>query len=105
MLPFLTKILGASAIRRYAETGFLQENTSFQESVGNQKPDFFDAAASASPLLKSFVQQIVAADPVTAPSIDRGRLWSKHQKLSRWGLCKSPSLAAAFVIAECSIES
>ena len=38
LLQFLTKQFGASAIRSYAETGFMKENTSFQESVGDQKP-------------------------------------------------------------------
>jgi len=71
LLQVLTKIRDRSAISSYAETGFLQQNKSFQESVRNQKPDFFDAA-SASPLLKSLAQQIVAADPVTALSSIEG---------------------------------
>ena len=71
LLQVLTKIRGRSAISSYAETGFLGQNKSFQESVRNQKPDFFDAA-SASPLHSSLTQQIVAADPVTALSSIEG---------------------------------
>ena len=71
LLQFLTKIRDRSAISSYAETGFLQPNNSFQESVRNQKPDFFDAA-SASPLLSNLAQQIIAADPVTALSSIEG---------------------------------
>lgn len=70
-LQFLTKIRDPSAISSYAETGFLGQNKSFQESVRNQKPDFFDAA-TPSPLLSSLAQQIVAADPVTALSSIEG---------------------------------
>ena len=54
LLHFLTKVFGVSAICTYAETGFIQENRWFQESVGEQKPDFFDAA-SASPLIELHV--------------------------------------------------
>ena len=71
LLQSLTKIRDRSAISSYAETGFLQQNNSFQESVRNQKPDFFDAA-SASPLLSDLAQQIIAADPVTALSSIEG---------------------------------
>ena len=71
LLQFLTKICDRSAISSYAETGFLQKNKSFQESVRNQKPDFFDAA-SASPVLSRLAQQIVAADPVAALSSIEG---------------------------------
>ncbi len=71
LLQFLTKIRDRSAISSYAETGFLGQNKSFQESVGNQKPDLFDAA-SASSLVSSLAQQIVAADPVTALSSIEG---------------------------------
>lgn len=71
LLQVLTKIRDRSAISSYAETGFLQQNKSFQESVRNQKPDFFDAAWP-SPLLSSLAQQIVAADPVTALSSIEG---------------------------------
>jgi hypothetical protein len=71
LLQVLTKIRDRSAISSYAETGFLGQNKSFQESVGNQKPDLFDAA-SASSLVSSLAQQIVAADPVTALSSIEG---------------------------------
>ena len=71
LLQFLTKIRDRSAISSYAETGFLEQNKSFQESVRNQKPDFFDAA-SASSLHSSLTQQIVATDPVTALSSIEG---------------------------------
>ena len=71
LLQFLTKIRDRSAISSYAETGFLEQNKSFQESVRNQKPDFFDAA-SASPVFSSLAQQIVAADPVTSLSSIEG---------------------------------
>ena len=71
LLQFITKIRDRSAISSYAETGFLQQNKSFQESVRNQKPDFFDAA-SASPVISSLAQQIVAADSVTALSSIEG---------------------------------
>ena len=71
LLQVLTKIRDRSAISSYAETGFLQQNTSFQESVRNQKPDFFDAA-TPSPLQSSLAQQIVAADAVTALSSIEG---------------------------------
>ena len=71
LLQVFTKIRDRSAISSYAETGFLQQNKSFQESVRNQKPDFFDAA-TPSPLLSSLAQQIVAADPVTALSSIEG---------------------------------
>ena len=71
LLQVLTKIRDRSAISSYAETGFLEKNKSFQESVRNQKPDLFDAA-SASPLLSNLAQQIIAADPVTALSSIEG---------------------------------
>jgi hypothetical protein len=71
LLQVFTKIRDRSAISSYAETRFLGQNKSFQESVRNQKPDFFDAA-STSPLVSSLAQQVVAADPVTALSSIEG---------------------------------
>jgi hypothetical protein len=71
LLQVLTKIRDRSAISSYAETGFLGQNKSFQESARNQKPDFFDAAFASS-LVSSLAQQIVAADPVTALSSIEG---------------------------------
>ena len=91
LLQFLTKIRDRRAISSYAETGFLEQNKSFQESGRNQKPDFFDAA-SASPALSSLAQQIVAADPVTALSSIEGVSRLRIENSADWTCVKAEVL-------------